>query len=131
MKSIPFSLKKVYEGFAETQGLVRYEDETIWLEFQAKDSFIGLLKSGVRQVSIQANDLETVVAKHKLFRSDLTLRTRSLQVLAQFPNRKGAEVVLQFRRQYRDDVKELTSALLLAISEAKLTRLEDKGHWDE
>ncbi len=131
MKSIPFSLKKVYEGFAETQGIVRYEDEIIWLEFQTKDSFIGLIKSDVQEVSLPANDLETVVAKHKMFRSDLTLRARSLQALEQFPNRKGAEVVLQFKRQYRDDVKELTSALLLAISEAKLTRLEDKGHWDE
>ena len=33
MKRIPFSFD-VYEGFAEAEGLVHYDGETLWFEFR-------------------------------------------------------------------------------------------------
>ena len=30
MQTISFSLVKVYEGLAKTEGLLRYEDDTVW-----------------------------------------------------------------------------------------------------
>jgi len=123
MKRIPFSWD-VYEGFAEADGLAHYDGETLWFEFQTKDSLIGLLKSDVVQVSLRVGDLESVGLKHRMLHSYLTLRARSLGAVEEFPSRREAEVELRFKRQYRLEVEELSSALALAISEAWLARLE-------
>lgn len=130
MKNIPFSLKKVYEGLAKTEGLLRYENDTVWLEFQTKDSFFGLIKSEIKKVPMHAKDLESAALKHRMRRSYLTLRSTSLSALEQLPNRDGAEVVFEFKRQYRDELDQMMPALLLAISEAKIARLDDAGMWD-
>lgn len=127
MNSIPFSFTNVYEGLAEAEGLARFEDDTLWLEFQTKDSFIGLIKSEIKRIPLRAADLDSAKLKHKLMYSYLSLRASSLGALEQFPNRKGAEVELSFKRKYRDEVESLVSAILLSISEAKLTRLDNQS----
>lgn len=129
MTSIPFSLPKVYEGFAKAEGVARYENKTIFLEFRTKDTFVGLVKSDVKQVALRAGDLESVSLKHRMLRSHLTLRARSLEAVEQFPGRRGAEIELRFKRQYRAEVENISSRLALAISEARLARLDDETNW--
>ena len=87
-------------------------------------SSFGLLKSDVEQVSLRTGDLESVGFKHRMLHSYLTLRARSLGAVEEFPSRRGAEVELRFKRQYRLEVEEISSALALAISEAWLASLE-------
>ena len=132
MKNIPFSLPKVYEGFAKAEGVAHYDGDSFWLEFQIRDGLMGLLKSEVKQVPLLAEDLEAVHLKHRMFRSHLTLRARSLEAVEILPGCRGAEVRLRFERQYRAEVEEILSGLALAISEARLSRLYDEdGLLDE
>lgn len=131
VKRIPFSLTKVYEGFAETEGLAHFDGETLYLEFRTKDSFVGLLKSDVKQVPLRIGDLEFVSLKHRMFHSRLTLRAQSLGAVEPFPNRRGSEVMLRFKRSYRAEVEEIASAMVLAISEARLACIEETDWLDE
>jgi hypothetical protein len=129
MKSIPFSVPEVYEGLAETDGLARFDGTALWLEYQTKDAIVGLLKSGVKQVALRPTDLESVALKHRMFRSYLTLRARSLAAVEQLPGTRGPEIKLRFKRQYRPELNDIASALSVAISEAMLARLEDESDW--
>lgn len=126
MHTLPFKLTDVYGGFAEAEGLARYEGQTLWLELQTKDAFFGVLQSGVKKVSLSVADLDEVQLKHRPFRSYLTLRARSMDALDPIPGTTGAELKLIFVRKHRQAVASLHSSLALAISEAKLARLDDE-----
>ena len=125
MQTLPFKLTDVYGGFAEAEGLARYEGETLWLELQTKDAFFGVLQSGVKKISLRVADLDEVQLKHRPFRSYLTLRARTMETMSPVPGTTGAELKLVFLRKHREAVASLHSSLALAISEAKLARLDD------
>lgn len=125
MYTLPFKLTEVYGGFAEAEGLVRYESETLWLELQTKDAFFGVLQSGVKKITLRAADLDAVQLKRRPFSARLTLRARSLEALEEIPGTTGAEITLVFPRRHREAAASLCSSLALAISEARLARLDE------
>lgn len=131
MYTLPFKLTEVYGGFAEAEGLLRYENETLWIELQTKDAFFGVLQSGVKKVTLRAADLDAVQLKHRPFRSYLTLCARTMEALISIPGTTGAELKLVFLRKHREGVANLHSSLALAISEARLARLDSHDDWPD
>lgn len=126
MHTIPFSISDAYEGLADVEGLARFEADVLTLEFEAKDAFFGVLKSGVKEVRLALNDLVSVDFSKKMFRATLTLRVRSMKLLEEVPGSKRAELKLRFSRKHRDDAHTLASQLQLRLSERKLELMDDE-----
>ncbi len=116
MKSIPFSIPDVYEGFAETEGLIRLEADVLIMEFETKDSLVGFLKSKLKEVQVPLNELSAVSFKKKHFKALLTLSSNKMSLFADVPASKQGEVTLQFARKNRDEAEHLASSLSQKVS---------------
>ena len=126
MHTIPFSISDAYEGLADVEGLVQFEADVLTLEFEAKDAFFGVVKSGVKEVRLALTDLVSVDFSKNMFRATLKLRVRSMKLFEEIPGAKRGEVRLRFSRKHRDEAHSLASALQLRLSERKLELMDDE-----
>ena len=120
---IPFEVD-VYEGFAECHGLLYLKENYLVMEFQTKDSIFGVIKSKVKKLFISAEDIIKVDFEKKLFRTKLTIHTKSLNIAQKFPGTKKGEISLKLKKKHREDCTEMISRLNLMISESKLSSLD-------
>ncbi len=126
MSSIPFSIPDVMEGFAETEGLARLEKEALILEFQTKDSIIGLIKSAVKEVRISFSEIESIKFEKKIFKTQLIVNARSMSTFSNVPGNKQGVVTLRFRKKNKDEAEHFASSLDLQLSEYKLKQLDQE-----
>jgi len=125
MASIPFSIS-VYEGFAEAQGLIRFDEgeNTLILEFQVKDGFVGFLKSGLKEVRIPISEIESVRLKDRLWMKPvLIIRASQLSTLSDIPESSQGEVKLHVSRKNKRDARLLASNVMLTLSDYELKKL--------
>jgi len=47
MPNLPFTIPDLYADFAEAQGIARLDDDILILEYQTKDSIVGMIKSDI------------------------------------------------------------------------------------
>lgn len=131
MPMVPFTISNAFEGIAEVNGLARFADDVLVLEFQTKDSFFGLIKSGVREVELPIADIVAATYKKTLVGAHLQIQAAGMKALSVLPGNKGAEVRLKIARKHRPAAQELASTLRLRLSELKLQaldgRLQDRG----
>lgn len=118
-KSIPFKIGDAYQGFGEVEGLIRLEDDGLKIESQAKDNFIGLIKSQVKYVLIPLDRLEEIGFKKSIFGNKLTLRVSSLEMLHQFPYHDMGEITMSVKRKHADAAMSLVSQIKLSVADKK------------
>jgi hypothetical protein len=125
MDSAPlrFSLPNVYQGLGLGAGIATATAEGLRLEFEVKDGFVGMLKSGVQNVDIRMNELYSVNLKQGWFTTKLFVRTRSMSTLQSIPGADGAQVELRIARKDRRAAQNLVSMLTLSLSELQLRAL--------
>jgi hypothetical protein len=121
---LPFKLSDVYGGFAEVQGILSTEPDAIVLQFQVKDSVIGLVKSPPKELKIPFSEIESVEYKRNIFVSRFFIRVHSLSVLDGFPDNKDGEVRLKIKRTHKETARNAASHLSLQLSEYRLAELE-------
>ena len=124
MQIIPFSISD--DSAAEIDGLARYEENVLTLEFQMKGSFFGLIKAHVKTVRLPLADIVTARFKKGMFGAVFSLRVRSMTLIEEVPGAKRGELKLRFARKHRDDAHEFASRLQLHLSERKLELLDDE-----
>jgi len=118
-KSIPFKITAAYQGFGEVDGLIRLEKNGLRIESQAKDNFIGLIKSQIKQLFIPLDSLEEVGFKKSIFGNKLILRVSSLEMLSQFPYHDMGEIVLPVKRKHVEAAMSLVSQIKLNVADKK------------
>ncbi|MFQ5571620.1 MAG: hypothetical protein ACE5G0_18220 [Rhodothermales bacterium] len=126
MQTVPFSISDAYEGLADVEGLARFEDDVLHLEFQTTDAFFGVLKSGINTVRLTLANLESARFSKSMFRATLTLRVRSMSLIDAIPGARRGEIKLRFARKYRDDAHTFATQLQLRMSERRLDRLDEE-----
>ena len=126
MHTIPFSISDAYEGLADVDGLARFEADVLTLEFETKDAFFGVIKSGVKAVEIPLADLVSVTFKKNMIRATLKLRVRSMTLIEDLPGTNGGEFRLRFARKYRAEAQALSTSLNLRLSERKLALMDEE-----
>ena len=124
MSSVPFFIKNLYGGFAVARGLLRSEPEHLVLEFEVKDEVVGLLSSSVRQVRVPIAHVDAISLRRGLFRTTVTVRSRSMEAVADVPGRDGAEISLRIARKHRDAAAGLVSEVDLKVAETRLDELD-------
>ena len=123
--SLPFFIPKVYEGLAKANGIARISPAGLTLEFQVKDSFVGMLTSEVREVHISIDDLLHLELRKGWFKTRLVIRTRRMAAVNMIPGNHVGGIELGVTRQDRKIAETLVSILALSRSERELENLEN------
>src|SRR5262245_36087847 len=120
---VPFSFPDVYQGFAEGGGIATATTAGLTLEFQVKDSLVGMIKSDIHKVAIPINELHSIALKQGWFGTRLSIRVKNMTILARVPGSNTGEVELRVARRDKATAQTLVSILMLSLSEKKLADL--------
>lgn len=120
--TLPFSIPSLVGGFAVIQGLLCATESSLRLEFEMKDSVIGVLRSGTRERAIAYDELRAVELKTGLFRTRLVIETTRMASLEGIAGSEQGRLELRIRRSDRRAARSLVSTVELIRSERALLR---------
>jgi len=126
MKNIPFYIDGVHGGFMKVEGIMRLEQDGIYLEFQVKDSLMEAYKSSVKTHFLVLKDIDTVELRIGWFRTRLWIYAQSGKILEAIPGNDLTQRVFSFKRVYRPALANMVSQLNLELSEQKLKELDER-----
>ena len=92
-------------------GLVRVEHNVLVLEYQVKDGFLGVIKSGPKELRVPSDQISHMWLEEGLFGTALRIQAASLKTWASFPETEKGEVKLSLRRADRPAARELVNLL--------------------
>lgn len=127
MQPIPFRITNIDHGIREADGLLRLEDEKLVLEYQLKDSIMGVFKSDVEIMRIPIEKLSDASLKKRLFTTKLMLQASSMTFFDEVPGSNHGRLELKIKRRDRKAAENLASRITLLLSEARLRNLDTDG----
>ncbi|UCG84789.1 MAG: hypothetical protein JSW71_12600 [Gemmatimonadota bacterium] len=127
MISIPVKLHTPDAMFTETHGAIRVEEGRLVLEFESKDAFFGVYRSGVQELEILPDDVASVHYVQNLFKAELILRATSLKKVGLVPGSKGGEIRLRFKRRHRAEAQQLATFLQRRLRELEFAQEADSA----
>ncbi len=104
-------------GLTETQGLVNLEGDKVVVEYQTLDSMMGFLKTRVKYVEIDIENLTGARLEQKLWTVDLVLNGKNMRTFKNAPGSGGGRLRLKINRQSRKAAESLAQEI-----RAKLTQ---------
>lgn len=127
---IPFALEDIYQGLARGEGLLTLQDEGVMLEFQVKDTLVGMMKSKLKQVVLPYPEILSVEVKSNIFRTIMIISVNRLSLLAELPNADRGEVKLKLRRKDKDLAFQIESRIQYLMSEMQLDPEDRTDIWE-
>lgn len=124
-QTVPFSIPEINHGFQEASGLMKLTREGIELEFEIKDALLGVIKSGIKNVTIPYSKLESITYKKGWFSTKLILTGTSMRVFEDVPGTDVATCTINFKRKHRKEAQSLASHARLQLSEYKLDQIDN------
>ncbi len=124
VQAIPFSFPDVYEGFADAEGLIRLEGSEVILEYEVKDGFVGVVKSGLKEIRLPLQEIDSLHSKRNIFRSMLFIRPRSLNSIKDVPGLKNGEMRIKFSRKHREEAEHFAANVSLLLNQQRLEELD-------
>lgn len=122
---IPFTAQVGELGLKEAHGIIQFSPKRgLIIEFQLKDAIVGLIKSDVKTVAIQWQDLVDFQVKKKLFGAYISIRVNKMSIFEDLPSSNAGELIAKIKKSYVEQAKNLQSSLLLMISEKKIELLD-------
>lgn len=118
--SVPVWIPEAYGGMAECHGALRLLPEGLQLEFQAREGFLGLLKGGVKEVSIPWSGLMDLKLKAGWFTTRMRLVVKSVRSLDGVPGAVGSQVLLGVERKHRPLARQIAFAANLRLCEQEI-----------
>lgn len=103
-------------GLTETQGLVNLEGNKVVVEYQTLDSMVGFLKTSVKYVEIDIENLTGARLEEKLWSADLVLHGKNMRMFKNAPGSNGGHLRMKINRQSRKAAERLAQEI-----RAKLT----------
>jgi hypothetical protein len=111
MKVLPFSVGDLYGGLGECHGLLRDEGGDLCLEYQVKDTLIGALRTGVRQVRIPGKQIADIRLKKGWFSTKLVIQMATMEGLASVPGLDRGRLTLSIARKDRPAAEQFLDGL--------------------
>ena len=124
MDSIPVRFPEIYQGLADAEGVLRISSEALTLEYQVKDTLVGVVKSGVSTAVIPFDRIDEVDFRSNFFRTAINIRVSSMQIVGDMPGVKQGKVRLKIPRRYKREATEIAHEASIRSSQSKLDRLE-------
>jgi hypothetical protein len=111
--TVPFTIENVFEGLAETEGILSVDGADLKLEFRTTDSLLGLIKSDVREVRLPIDSIEEINFRKGLFDCTLVLRVAEMRRASDVPNFKQGEILLSIAKRHSQAAADLVSSVQL------------------
>lgn len=129
--SVPVEIPNINHGLQVAKGLLKVKEDGLHLEFEVQDSFVGLIKSGVKTSVISYSDLENIRFEKGWWNGKIILEGASMKVFENFPGSEQGRLRLKVNRSNRDDAQNAASSARVHLSEHKLKELDDENTEDE
>ena len=124
MSHLPFTIPDLYADLAEAHGLARLEDDTLVLEYQTKDSILGILKSDVKMIRLPLTKLSSIKYEKKWFKGYLIVAAKSMTTLEDVPGNEHGTQRLVISNKYKTMAEQLSIDAQLRIAEINLKDLD-------
>lgn len=121
-----FTISGVMGGFADCNGLFRYEDEFLIFEILTKDSLFGVFKSSPKTIRLHVSHLISIRLKKGLFSTTLEIVTGSMKFTQDFPGSKDNRLSLSMKKKDYKSLSEKIKYIESDITEYKLKNIEKK-----
>jgi len=110
---VPFSIDDVYGGFAQANGILRFDGRELSLEFQVKDNLFGYLGSGVKTVGVPLTEVVSLDWQPGWFgrKARLELRTDKLQTLGDVPQSARGIARVRIARDDMSSAQQIVDAV--------------------
>lgn len=109
--SLPFSIPKVYAGFAEAFGIARFDGRHVSLEFEVKNGIAGVIKSELKDAAIPVEDIVSIVFQPGIFRHKVAIQTDYLRSVAEVPGVSRGKILLSIDRADREAAERFVAAV--------------------
>jgi len=100
--SLPFRIKNIFEGFAEVNGIICLEGDSVEIEFQTMDNVVKLIKSSVKNISIPVAYIEEIDFKKSIWGNKLILRISKLSTISEMPSQDAGEIKLSIDKKHTE-----------------------------
>jgi hypothetical protein len=126
--SLPFTAEVGELGLQEAHGILQFSPKTgLTIEFQVKDSILGIIKSDVKSLRLNWSDIAYFEVKKKFFGAHVLIRVNKLTLFEELPASKAGEFKAKIKKSDLELARNLQSSLLLYLSEKKIEYL-DSAH---
>lgn len=112
-------------GMKKGEGLLAYDGETISIEIQEKDAFLGVYKSEVQTYEIPPDAINSISFKKKFFSAQLIIQANSMKKFEHIPGIQQGKLTLKIAKKEAEKAKRLQSMVNLSLSEQRLRDMED------
>ena len=125
--TVPVDIPNINHGFQIAKGLLKVKEDGLHFEFEVKDSFVGLITSGVRSSVISYADLEDLRFEKGWWNGKIILEGTSMKAFEELPGSEQGRLKLKVKHSNRDDAQSAVSSARVRLSEYKLKELDDKN----
>lgn len=128
-RSVPFEIPDINHGLKRAKGLFKLEKDGIELEYQLQDSFIGVIKSEIKNFHLPYGELKNIRFEKGWFRTKIILEATSIRTFENLPGADHAVCTLRVKRKNWKEARDVVSKAMMQLSEYKLDQLgnDDQG----
>jgi len=131
-----FRLKDIYFGFAICEGILFLTKDSVIIEYYAKDSVVGLLKSDLKTIKIDFSEIINAEVKSSIFSRKLIIRLKSISKIIDTPfsNTKNNavtesntfEIPFKFGKETLFKARSIAAYINEQISNSTLENIENE-----
>ena len=96
--SVPFSVE-VAGSFAEAVGVLRMENDIVYISYKTRDKVFGVIQSKTQNVQIPVKELSKLECRPGIFRAKLTVTPQRLELSDDLPNASGGQCEIFIKQQ--------------------------------
>lgn len=98
-------------GLMESEGLIYVKDEKLIVEYQTSDSILGLLKTGVKSVEVNLEDITQCSLEHKFWSSELVIQGKNMRIFGSAPGSSSGKLRLKVDKEFHQEALNLLTQL--------------------
>ena len=106
----------------ESEGLIKFDEGRLVLEYQTKDAFFGTFRSEVKELEILPDEVSSITFRRGLVKTELTIRAKTMKKFGDVPGAKLGEVRLRFKKRDRAEATELAEFLQHRLDQLRDSR---------
>ena len=103
--SVPFKISHIYEGLAESDGLLSFSNSVLKIQFQVKDSIIGIVKGKVKEIKLPISKIHKIEFIKKFWANKILITINDLQYQFDFPTKNSSEISLSIDKKNIEEAK--------------------------
>ena len=122
--SIPFEIPG---DFTNSNGILSLVDQTLNMEFQTKDGFVGLVKSDVKKTVIPLTEIMDIRFKKSWFGGGkILLQVGKMELLKDVPGHEAGMIRLHVKKQFKENAMNLVAEITYVAAENSLASIKSR-----